>query len=165
MGAQIAGCNPRIAIDINPSKLAAAKALGATHCIDASCEDPMAAIQKIGPLDFAIEASGSTVVMKQAFQSVRSQGGTAVVVGNARAGQELTLDPKEFNQGKRLLGTWGGDNSPDQHFPQYCNLIRDGHLHLASFTERIYSLEQINQALEDLESGQVLRPLLDMNPV
>ncbi|HSX26397.1 MAG TPA: zinc-binding dehydrogenase [Chlamydiales bacterium] len=163
LGAQLMGCVPRIAVDINPQKLAAAKAMGATHCIDASKEDPVAAIQKIGPLDFAIEASGSPIAMNQALKSVRSQGGTAVIVGNAHFGQQLSLDPKEFNQGKRLLGTWGGDNQPDIHFPRYCNLINYGHLSLAPFTQKTYSLNQVDQALSDLESGQVLRPLLDMS--
>jgi len=163
LGAQVAGCVPRIAIDLNPQKLALAKSLGATHCINASEEDPVAAIQKIGALDYAIEASGSPVAMNQALKSVRSQGGTAVIVGNARFGQQLSVDPKEFNQGKRILGTWGGDNHPDVHFPRYCNLIRYGHLSLAPFTEHTYSLNQIDQALHDLETGKVLRPLLDMS--
>jgi len=71
IGAKIMGCVPRIAVDINTQKLAAAKDLGATHCIDASKEDPVAAIQKIGPLDYAIEASGNPTVMNQALRSVR----------------------------------------------------------------------------------------------
>ncbi|HEY4254759.1 MAG TPA: zinc-binding dehydrogenase [Chlamydiales bacterium] len=163
LGAQVVGCVPRIAIDLNPQKLALAKSLGATHCINASEEDPVAAIQKIGPLDYAIEASGSPIAMSQALQSIRAQGGTAVIVGNARFGQQLSIDPKEFNQGKRILGTWGGDNQPDLHFPRYCNLIRYGHLQMAPFTKHVYSLGQIDQALQDLESGLVLRPLLDMS--
>ncbi len=163
LGAQVAGCVPRIAVDLNPQKLALAKSLGATHCINASEEDPIAAIQKIGALDYAIEASGSPIAMNQALKAVRPQGGMAVIVGNARFGQQLSIDPKEFNQGKRILGTWGGDNQPDVHFPRYCNLIRYGHLSLAPFTQHVYSLKQIDQALHDLETGKVLRPLLDMS--
>lgn len=163
LGAKILGCVPRIAIDLNPQKLEMAKKMGATHCIDASCEDPIAALQKIGPLDHAIEASGSPIAMNQALKAVRPQGGSAIIVGNARFGQNLSIDPKEFNQGKRLLGTWGGDNQPDLHFPRYLNLIRYGHMDLSSFTENIYSIDQIDQALTDLENGKVLRPLLDMS--
>lgn len=163
LGAQIIGCVPRIAIDLNPQKLVLAKAMGATHCIDASKEDPVASLQKIGALDYAIEATGSPIAMNQAIKSVRAQGGTAVIVGNAHAGHSLNIDPKEFNQGKRLLGTWGGDNQPDLHFPRYCNLIRYGHLKLTPFTEHMYSLNQIDKALSDLETGQVLRPLIDMS--
>jgi len=162
IGGQVIGCVPRIAIDINPKKLEAAKALGATHCINAAAEDPVAAIQKIGVIDVAIEASGSPIAMKQALKCVRAQGGTAVIVGNAKNGQELSFDPKELNQGKRLLGTWGGDNLPDLHFPRYCNLIRYGHLRLSQFVEKTYSLDRIETALADLESGAVVRPLIDM---
>ncbi len=163
LGAKISGCAPRIAIDTNPHKLSLAKAMGATHCINASLEDPLAALQKIGTLDYAIEASGSPIAMHQALKAVRSQGGSAVIVGNARFGQELTLDPKEFNQGKKLLGTWGGDNQPDLHFPRYCNLIRYGQLDLSSFINHIYPLNQVETALDELEGGKVLRPLIDMD--
>lgn len=161
-GASISGCVPIIAVDINPSKLEAAKQMGATHLIDASKQDPVEAIQKIGPLDFSIEASGSPIAMTQALKSVRAQGGAAVIIGNARQGQMLNLDPKELNQGKRILGTWGGDNNPDIHYPRYCNLIRYGQLNPAPLIGKSYSLHQISQALTDLEQGQVLRPIIDM---
>lgn len=162
-GAVIAGCVPIIAVDINPSKLQAAKEIGATHQIDASKEDPVEVIQKICPLDFAIEASGHPSVMNQALRAVRPQGGAAVIVGNARLGDHLTLDPKELNQGKRILGTWGGDNIPDLHFPRYCNLIHYGQLNPKPLMGNTYSLFQIEQAILDLEKGQTLRPIIDMS--
>jgi len=161
-GASIAGCVPIIAVDINESKLETAKKMGATHCIDASKQDPVEAIQKICLLDHAIEASGSPIAMNQAIRAVRSQGGAAVIIGNAKQGQHLTLDPKELNQGKKILGSWGGDNNPDLHYPRYCNLIRYGQLNPAPLTGKTYSLSQIDQALADLEQGNVLRPLIDM---
>jgi len=161
-GASIAGCVPIIAVDIVASKLEAAKSMGATHLIDASKLDPVEAIRNITPLDFAIEASGSPLVMNQALQSVRPQGGTAVVVGNAKEGHQLSFDPKELNQGKRILGTWGGDNNPDLHYPLYANLIRYGKLNAAPLIGSLYSLSQIDLALRHLEEGRVLRPMIDM---
>ena len=136
--------------------------MGAHYCIDATSQDPVSEIQSIGPLDFAIEASGSPIAMKQAIQSVRPQGGRAIIVGNARHGSELALDPKEFNMGKQVFGTWGGDNDPDVHYPRYCNLVKHGHLDLNALTSKTYTLHEINQALEDLENGVVLRPLIDL---
>lgn len=161
-GAAIAGCLPIIAIDIQSEKLLLAKKMGATHTIDASKEDPLTAIKKICTLDYAIDASGSPVAMEQALKAVRSQGGSAIVVGNAKHGQTIPLDPWHLNQGKKLLGSWGGDNTPDVHFPRYCNLVRHGHLNLDPFMEKVYSLAQINEALEDLERGKTLRPLIEM---
>lgn len=162
-GALIAGCIPLIAIDINPQKLELARKIGATHLINASQEDPVEVLRNIASLDYAIEASGHPIAMNQALCSVRNHGGCAVIVGNAHHGQNLSIDPIQFNLGKRLLGTWGGDNQPDIHFPRYCNLIRYGAFQVAPLISQIYSLSQTNQALIDLEMGKTIRPLIDMN--
>lgn len=162
-GAAISGCVPIIAVDINSKKLELARSMGATHTINSALEDPVEAIAKIGPLDYAIEASGSPIAMNQALKAVRPQGGIAVVVGNARQGQHLTLDPKEFNQGKRILGTWGGDNAPDLHYPRYCNLIRYGQLDATSLMGKTYNLTAVTNALSDLEQGLSIRPIIDLS--
>lgn len=163
--ARINGLTPIIAIDVSPARLAVAKQMGATHLIDAATSDPVAELSKLVPggVDFAIEASGRPDVMRQAMLAVRNQGGAAVVVGNAAQGQMFEIDPKQFNLGKRLLGTWGGDNLPDRDFPRYVRLIRDGLLSLEPLLDRTYSLANINQALDDLESRAVARPLVDMS--
>ena len=100
--------------------------------------------------------------MKQALASVRSQGGVAVVIGNARFGETVELDPRQFNMGKRLLGTWGGDNWPDRDYPRYCKLLAAGKMRIDGMLARTYALTDINAALLDLERGEVARPLIDM---
>ena len=159
------GCSPIVAVDTNPHKLKQATIMGATHTVLISNNDPVKEIQKICPpgVDVAIEASGQTAAMKQVLQSVRGQGGNAVIVGNAREGSTLEIDPKEFNKGKRLLGSWGGDNIPDRDFPRYLDLIKRGELRLDVLTTKTYSLAQVNEALTDLEKGLIVRPLIDMH--
>lgn len=164
-GAAIAGCSPVIAIDIIPEKLELARKLGATETIDSSAVDTASEIAGFCTqgLDFAIEASGKPDVMGLALTSVRNQGGTAVVIGNAKFGERITLDPRQLNMGKRLLGTWGGDNWPDRDFPRYQRLLISGQLQLQIMQEDVYSLQSINQALDDLEAGRTARPLIDMS--
>lgn len=162
-GAVISKCNPIIAIDINPDKLNSAIKFGATHTINAKTQNPVEEIQKICSLDFAIEASGNPIAMTQALQSVKNQGGCAVIIGNAQHGKMIEIDPRQFNMGKRILGTWGGENNPDEHFPRYCNLISTNLLNINHLTENIYKLQDINLALEDLEKGKALRPIIDMS--
>jgi S-(hydroxymethyl)glutathione dehydrogenase/alcohol dehydrogenase len=160
MGAVVAGCTPVIAVDINEDKLTIAARVGATHTFG-----PDGAFEKIqqvcrGGVDVAIEASGRPELMTTALRSVRQQGGAAVVVGNARHGEQMLIDPKELNLGKRLLGTWGGDNAPDRDFARYCQLLRSGRISLASIPATRYPLERANQALLDLESGAAVRPVI-----
>ena len=162
--ARIAGCSPVIAIDVLDERLAVAACMGADHRLNPSFVDVDKMIAKLCPggLDFAIEASGRPAVMAQALKNVRSRGGATVIIGNAHHGEQLTLDPQQFNQGKRLLGTWGGDTYPDTDFPRYCELLRDGRLNLEPLLSRTYSLEEINEALDDLEAGRVTRPMVAM---
>jgi S-(hydroxymethyl)glutathione dehydrogenase/alcohol dehydrogenase len=162
--AALSGCTPVIAVDINPDKLAIARKLGATHAINSKAADPVAEVLKVckGGADFAIEATGLAPVMRQALACVRHQGGTAVVIGNARFGTTLEVDPREFNMGKRLLGTWGGDNVPDRDYPRYCKLLTAGRLDLEPLLSGGYGLADVNAALDDLEHGKAARPLLDI---
>jgi S-(hydroxymethyl)glutathione dehydrogenase/alcohol dehydrogenase len=163
-GATIAGCTPVIAIDIRNDKLKLARQMGATHCVHATEVDPVREVDRICPggVDFAIEASGRPQVMVQALESVRNQGGVAVVIGNARYGERVELDPRQLNLGKRLLGTWGGDNCPDRDYPRYCKLLSSGKLSLEAMLSKRYRLSEINEAIDDLEAGKVARPLIDM---
>lgn len=160
--AALSGASPLIAVDRFPAKLEQARALGATVGLCAESCSPVEEILKLCPggVDIAIEATGRPPVMQQALECVRSQGGTAIIAGNARHGEHWSLDPKQLNQGKRLLGTWGGDNQPDRDFPRYQRLIVSGQLNCAPFLSHRYSLTEINQALDDLEQGRALRPLI-----
>lgn len=163
--AAASGCVPVIAVDINPDKLALAKKFGATHTIDSKLNDAVAEIQKLvkGGVDFAIEATGVPAVMRQALACVRQQGGTAVVIGNAKFGDKLEFDPRELNMGKRLLGTWGGDNVPDRDYPRYARLMASGKLDLEPLLSKSYALSEVNAALDDLEHGRAARPLIQMS--
>lgn len=165
MAAHVAGCHPIIAIDPVPLKREMALAHGATHTIDPTAGDPVAAVKAIVPagVDAAIEATGLPTVMDQALQAVRMQGGRAVVVGNAHHGQNVSLSPGLFNQGKSLLGTWGGDSVPDRDYGRYMRLMTSGRIDVGSLLSAPYRLADINQALDDLEHGRIGRPLIDMS--
>jgi len=162
--AAIAGCVPIIAVDILDAKLKLAEQMGATVLINSSNKNAVQEINRICPggVDFAVEATGDTGVMVQAMQSVRNQGGAAVVIGNAKFSQMLTIDPREFNNGKQLRGTWGGDTQPDTDFPRYAKLITAGKLNLAPLISKSYLLSDINQAIDDLEAGKAARPIIDL---
>lgn len=164
MAAALAGAMPVIGIDPNPTRRALAKLYGATHVIDAA-GDVLAEIKKIVPqgVDLAVESSGIPAVMEQAINATRQQGGRAVVIGNAKHGAVLPLDPGVFNQGKSLLGTWGGDSVPDRDYGRYGRLLSSGRFPVRDLLSKPYSLAQADQALQDLAAGKVGRPLIDMS--
>ncbi|HEV3045310.1 MAG TPA: zinc-binding dehydrogenase [Roseiarcus sp.] len=164
MAASFAGAMPVIGVDLSPARRDLAMRCGATHVIDAAVEDVIAAIKKIAPagVDLAVEATGAPAVMADAINATRAQGGRAVVIGNARHGATLSLNPSVFNQGKSLLGTWGGDSVPDRDYPRFGRLLGSGRFPLREVLSKPYRLSEADQALKDLAQGKVGRPLIDM---
>ncbi|MDZ4762503.1 MAG: zinc-binding dehydrogenase [Alphaproteobacteria bacterium] len=165
MAASFAGATPVIAVDPQASRRELAMKYGATHVIDPTNTDVLAEIRKIAPngVDLAVEATGLPQVMEQAINSTRQQGGRSVIIGNARHGAALTLNPGVFNQGKSLLGTWGGDSVPDRDYAKYGRLLATGRFDAAGLLSRPYALAEADQALQDLAAGRVGRPLIDMS--
>ncbi|MBI1252518.1 MAG: zinc-binding dehydrogenase [Alphaproteobacteria bacterium] len=165
MAAAFSGATPVIGIDPSPARRALAKSFGCSHVIDPTEADVAAEIRKIVPqgVDLAVEATGLPSVMDQAIHATRQQGGRAVVIGNARAGAQLSLNPAVFNQGKSLLGTWGGDSVPDRDYPRFAKLIGADRFDVRGLLSAPYKLEDTDQALQDLAAGRVGRPLIDMS--
>lgn len=165
LAAASSGAAVVIAVDPSPKRRALARCQGATHEIDPADSDVLAAIRRIVPagVDCAVEASGLPEVMEMAVNATRPQGGRAVVIGNARHGARLTLDPAVFNQGKSLLGTWGGDSVPERDYPRLGRLIAASRFPIRDLLSPPYSLYRINDALADLAGGKVGRPLIDMS--
>jgi S-(hydroxymethyl)glutathione dehydrogenase/alcohol dehydrogenase len=165
MAAALVGAMPVIAIDPNPTRRALAPLYGATHVIDPAATDVLTEIKKIVPqgVDIAVESSGAPTAMEMAVNATRQQGGRAVVIGNARQGAVLSLNPAVFNQGKSLMGTWGGDSIPDRDYGRYARLLGAGRFPVRNLLSKPYALEQADQALQDLASGTIGRPLIDMS--
>jgi S-(hydroxymethyl)glutathione dehydrogenase / alcohol dehydrogenase len=165
MAAALVGAMPVIAVDPNPTRRALAPLYGATHAIDPTGADVLAEIKKIVPqgVDIAVESSGVPAAMDQAVNATRQQGGRAVVIGNARHGATLSLNPAVFNQGKSLMGTWGGDSVPDRDYGRFARLLGSQRFPVRNLLSKPYALEQADQALQDLAAGTIGRPLIDMS--
>jgi S-(hydroxymethyl)glutathione dehydrogenase / alcohol dehydrogenase len=165
LAARLMEVSPLIVVDIVDQKLEDAKRLGATHTTNAREREPLAAILELTGgrgVDFAIEAAGRRETMETAFRCVRDQGGLCVLAGNLPQGEQISLNPFDLIRGKRIVGSWGGETVPDRDIPRYASLFRDGKLPLADLISREYSLEDVNEALEDLERGRVARALVKM---
>ncbi len=157
------GCDPVIAVDISPQKLAMARDCGATAVIDASREDPVTAIRALTGgqgADYVIEAAGRVRTIEQGFDSTRKFGGVCVFASHPPAGETLRIDPHDLLSGKVLRGTWGGASAPERDIPRFAQMYLGGRLPLDRLLSAPYALDEINQALADLKSGGVFRPLI-----
>ncbi|MGW4526447.1 S-(hydroxymethyl)mycothiol dehydrogenase [Amycolatopsis sp. NPDC004378] len=162
-GARLAGATTIIAVDRDERKLAWAKDLGATHTVDASGTDAVAAIQELTGgfgADVVIDAVGRPETWKQAFYA-RDLAGTVVLVGVPTPDMRLEMPLLDFfSRGGALKSSWYGDCLPERDFPMLIDLHRQGRLPLEKFvTERI-TLDDVEKAFHTMHEGEVLRSVV-----
>ncbi|HKZ08120.1 MAG TPA: Zn-dependent alcohol dehydrogenase [Methylomirabilota bacterium] len=160
-GARIAGARMIIAVDTVAAKLERAKALGATHLVDASKDDPVKAIRTLtgGGVDYSFEAIGLKIAAEQCFDCIKP-GGTATVIGMIPVGQKVELDGPMFLREKKIQGCSMGSNRFKVDMPRYIELYRQGRLKLDEMVTRRGTLEEVNDAFRAMKAGEVARTVL-----
>ncbi|MHB8647733.1 MAG: Zn-dependent alcohol dehydrogenase [Thermomicrobiales bacterium] len=161
-GARLVNASRIIAVDISLDKLEFARRFGATDLIDAREENPVQAIRQLtnGGVDYAFEVLGSAATVRTAFDVIH-QGGTAVAVGLAATGEEAPIDINTLVLSEKTLkGSFYGSSRTTIDMPKYLNFVRAGRLDLDAQVTRRYALEEINEAYDALNRGEVGRGLI-----
>ena len=79
-----------------------------------------------------------------------------MLVGITPPGAQATLDTSLFIGSRSFTRTSGGDSRSDRDFPLFVRWYREGKLKGDELVTRRYPLEQINEAVDDLEHGLIL---------
>jgi S-(hydroxymethyl)mycothiol dehydrogenase len=162
-GARLAGAATIIAVDVDDKKLEWAKGFGATHTINSSSTDPVAAIQELTGgfgADVVIEAVGRPETYKQAFYA-RDLAGTVVLVGVPTPEMTIELPLLDvFGRGGALKSSWYGDCLPSRDFPMLIDLYRQGRLNLDGFVSERIALGDVEAAFDKMHRGEVLRSVV-----
>jgi S-(hydroxymethyl)glutathione dehydrogenase/alcohol dehydrogenase len=164
-GAALVTAEPIIAIDLHDSKLALAARFGATHTINAAQSDVAAEIRRIvGPqgVDVAVEMTGNTRVIEQAYALTAAKGRT-ILVGVPRHDENIDIHSLPLHFGKVLIGCEGGETNPTVDIPRYLRLYQRGKLELDELVTHHFPLAEINAALDKLRAGEVGRAMLVMD--
>ncbi|MCB0083571.1 MAG: Zn-dependent alcohol dehydrogenase [Caldilineaceae bacterium] len=163
-GASLSGAHPIIALDLLDSKLEAAGEFGATHFINAAtAEDPVAAVQALTGgrgVDYAFVTVGSPIAVAQAITLIR-RGGSLVLVGipDDKATHPLLLAQTVWKE-QRVLSSSMGSTRLSVQVPQLIQLYQHGRLKLDELISRRYPLEEINEAIANMEKGEALRNVI-----
>ena len=154
----IAGCDPIIAIDRLPERLALARELGATHTLESKGSETLAEIRRItgGGTHFALETSAVPQIFRLAVDGLRGLG-ACVLVGSARAGTEVSFEMPWLQGGRTVRGVVQGDSRPRDFIPLLVDLFMAGHFPLDRL---IAACPAINQAAFDTTSSAAIKPVL-----
>lgn len=166
--ARISGAEKIIVVDINADKLAMAQQFGATHIILADKNDKglMEAAEKVKKMtdgrgaDYAFECTAIPALGAAPLAMVRNAG-TAVQVSGIE--QEITIDMNLFEWDKIYINPLYGKCNPAIDFPKLIRLYAKGDLLLDELITTTYSLEQLQQGLDDMLAGKNAKGVITFN--
>src|SRR4051794_3161526 len=163
-GSVLAGAETVIAVDIDDRKLEGARGMGATHTVNSTRNDPVAAIQELtggNGADVVIDAVGRPETWKQAFYA-RDLAGTVVLVGVPTPDMRIPDIPliDVFGRGGALKSSWYGDCLPSRDFPMLVSLYQQGRLDLDAFVSEEIGIGDVEAAFEKMHHGEVLRSVV-----
>jgi len=162
-GARVCGAQPLIAMDLNESKLAAAKSFGATHTINPANEDPQEAVKALTQgrgADYVFVTVGSVKAMEQGLTLLRKMG-TLVIVGMPAVGAKAALEMVDIADASvRIVGSKMGSTRLRVDIPKLVELYEEGRLKLDELITARYPLDQINEAFAAVNRGEALRNVI-----
>jgi len=160
--ARAAGAAQVILVERSPVRLAAARQLGATQCIQPSPAELVQALRDLtggfGP-DVVIECAGTQATWEASVEAVR-RGGRVLWFGGLPGGTRVTLDAARVHYGEiTLLGIHGGTARDAR---EAFSLITSRTVDVQALLSGELPLEQVEVGLKQMLAGEVIK--LSINP-
>ena len=162
-GARIAGAARIVAMDLEPAKLADARAFGATDTILASAPEPWRALSALtgGRMAQHVFVSVGAIPAYDMAPRLLAWGGTIYAVGMPHSGDTARYEPVIMAfMGQGIRGTKMGDVVLARDIPWMVDLYGQGRLKLDELVSRRWEFDQINAAIADTQTGQARRNVL-----
>ena len=164
--ADLVSANPIVGIDLHEEKLEMGSRFGATHTINAlAVTDLDASIREIvgeAGADVIIDTTGDARVIEQAYNATHPDGKT-ILVGVPQKGNNISIYSLPLHFNKVLTGSHGGSCEPHLDIPRYVSLVENGRMNLDGLITHEFALDDINEAIRAVRSGQAGRVISSMD--
>ncbi len=162
IGAQAAGARQIIAIDLSDTKLEQARALGATHTVNAGEAGALEHVRALssGGVEFAFEFAGSILALDLAYRMTR-RGGSTVTAGLPPSTALWPIPAVSLVAEERTLkGSYIGSCVPSRDIPRYIALYLPGRLPVNKLLTARLRLDEINRGFDLLQEGKAIRQVV-----
>lgn len=162
-GARIAGATTIVAVDINDDKLETAREFGATDTVNSASTDLAEAVKATtggAMADYVLVTVGAQAPIENA-PGLLGANGSVVIVGMPATGVTATIDPVTMAaMNQSILGSKMGTSTIRTDIPELIEKYRSGELLLDPLITRTCTLDDINDAIESVKSGQAVRNVI-----
>ena len=162
IGAAAAGARQIVAVDMSEAKLEQAKALGATHTVNAAGADAKDRVRALsnGGVEYAFEFAGAIRALELAY-GVTRRGGMTVTGGLPPSSASLSINAVSLVAEERTLkGSYIGSCVPSRDIPRFMALYRQGRLPVDKLLSGRLALDQINHGFDLLREGKAVRQVV-----
>lgn len=156
-GASLSSAYPIIGIDLFDNRLEMAKKMGATHIINSRNADVKEELVKIlgsEGADVVVDNTGLPEIIQLSYELTKANGRT-VLVGVPRKGNNISIYSLPLHFGKTIIGSHGGETDPTADIPRYIKMFKAGTLELKKLITHEFALDEINEAISLMRSGEV----------
>ena len=146
------------------AKLDAAREFGATHTPSIQSKktrlQPPEQHTNGRGVDYVFVTAGSGKAIAQSLDMMRV-GGTVVLVGLPASGTKAEIEATNFAvASQKVMGSKMGSTRLQIDVPKLVELYQQGRLKLDELVTKRYPLEQINEAIAEVKSGNALRNVI-----
>jgi S-(hydroxymethyl)glutathione dehydrogenase / alcohol dehydrogenase len=164
-GAKLAGADKIIGVDLNPGRIAMARAFGMTDFINPDEVGRDKVVQAIvdltgGGADFSFECIGNVATMRQALECCHRGWGESVIIGVAGAGQEIATRPFQLVTGRVWRGTAFGGARGRTDVPRIVDWYMEKKIEIDPLITHTLPLERINEAFDLMHKGESIRSVV-----
>lgn len=161
-GAVISGATTIIAVDVEDQKLEKARKFGATHTVNSSTSDPVAAVKEITGIgaEYVFDFVGIGAVEQQDLQMLAT-GGALYIIGVTPGKTAFEVDVYEMLQSQKSInGVYMGSSTIKSDIPMYVDLYLQGRINLDDLVSKEISLDEVEAGYESLKDPSVTRVVI-----
>lgn len=162
LAAVASGAREVVALDLNESKLALARELGASATINAGDPDAAEQVRELtkGGVDCAFEMAGAIPAMELAWRITR-RGGSTISAGLPHPDKRFALPPVQLvGEERTLRGSYIGSAVPARDIPRYVQMYQRGKLPVDRLMGEHLTLQDINRGFDRMASGVAMRDVV-----
>jgi S-(hydroxymethyl)glutathione dehydrogenase/alcohol dehydrogenase len=162
LGAKLAGAYPIVAVDLFDHKLEKAREVGASHSINSRNINASEAIRDIvgqTGADVVIDGTGNPTVIESCLELTQAKG-RCILFGVMRSSDRVSMHTLPLHFGKVLTGSEGGQSQPHLDIPRLTRMMAAGIFDPLGFISHRTKLEEINETIGKMRSGEVIHALI-----
>ena len=161
--ASLVSATPIVGVDQIKTKLEMGKKFGLSHGFITGGELRKKICNIVGSqgADVVIDTTGNSRVIEEAYDLTHPDGKT-ILVGVPKKGDNISISSLPLHFNKVLTGSHGGDAEPDKDIPRIIRLMKAGKLSFDGIVTHELPLEQINEGIQLVRSGETGRVIIAM---